>query len=192
MAQTYRDRIRQTSQPTHAAGHTAGPCGQPAECHAMFAVIADGLDDLKSSGIEMRVAVDDLRERSSGQEAQVKNLWHQLRRVEEELAGLPEMISRTLERHEDTCGGRKYADAKLAASTTKPETTQAAMAMVDQTATLLLQRQVDASFSGSSDASRPFAVPLPKLILYFGGGIGAALAGAAYLLIQLGVITIGN
>lgn len=154
----------------------------------MFSVIADGLDDLKTTSSDTRNAVVDLGERAAGQEVQVKNLWHQLRRVEEGVSALPETIARALERHEDTCAGREYAKAKLTATTTKSDVPLSSL--YDSTAALRIQRQADANFAGMS--ASPFGVPLPKLILYFGGGIGAALAGAAYLLIQLGVISVGN
>ena len=157
----------------------------------MFQVIADGLDDLKADlkaeTTATRAALHELGERMSGQEAQAKNLWHQVRAVEEGVKSIPAMVTTALERHEDTCAGREYVRAKLAASTTKSDVPPASM--YDSTTSIRLQRPAEAIPSAEQAV---MGVPLPKLVLYMGGGIGAALAGAAYLLIQLGVISLGG
>lgn len=183
---TYRDRIAAAQVrrvPTSSSAQTA--CGsQPVECNAMFEVIGQALDDIKAEQAAARQAFSELSERMASQETTAKNLWHQVRAVEEGVKAIPGQLAQALERHEDTCAGRDYARAKLTASTTRSDVPLADL-RGDTTQSIRQTRSPDTGFAG--DAMLPGGIPLPKLILYFGGGIGAAIAGAAYLLSLLGV-----
>lgn len=181
MVSSYRERIMQSRRTAPSPSAPAPPpCGQPSECHAMFEVIASGLDDLKEESTATRGAIAELAERMSAQETQTKNLWHQVRSVEESVRSVPVNIVSAIERHEDTCGGREYARAKLASTTTKSDVPLAVLRGDDVTQNIRI--------GGGGAAESPLAgLPWHKIALYVGGGIGGAIAGAAYLLAQLGV-----
>lgn len=184
---SYRERIMQSRRGASPASQPADhACAQQGECHAMFEVIAAGLDDLKGESAATRGAIAELSERMSAQETTTKNLWHQLRSVEETLRSVPAGILSAIERHEDTCAGRDYARAKLTSTTTN-SSLPVAYLHSDTTQNIRTQRQADTAFGGGPPLVA--GIPAYKVALYVGGGLGAAVAGAVYLLSQLGVFS---
>lgn len=167
---TYRDRITAAQARRQTPIPAAPPMvcdSTPYECAGIFEVIGQALDDIKGEQSAARQAFSELAERTASQETHAKNLWHQVRSVDESVKALPTYFAQALGRHEDTCSGRDYAKAKLTSSTTRPD--------------MLAPATPD---GGGLLAA---GIPVSKLILYFGSGIGAAIAGAGYLLSLLGV-----